>query len=99
MGKLEIIGGNRLFHDEVAPGLMRLILPHSPYQTHLSRRVCVSLGHIMVQYKLDRQRAEREHGIRPVCVIQLACGRGGCPHPSAARDNNGVGGCKHHVGM
>lgn len=81
---------------------MRLILPHSPYQTQAPEPVCVC---VCVTWAHDgpvhvglTQSAERMNGIRPTCVIQLACGSGVCPHPSAGGDKEvGEGGVNRHI--
>ncbi len=77
---------------------MSLILPHSPYQTQAPEPVCVCVtwaydGPVHVGLT---ESAERMNGIRPTCVIQLACGSEVCPHPSAGGDKE-VGERGSHV--
>lgn len=48
--------------------------------------VCVTWTHDGPVHVGLTESTERMNGIRPTCVIQLACGRELCPHPSARRD-------------
>lgn len=77
-----VIRANWGSSDEMGFLMMRLILPHSPYHTQAPEHVC----DVMVQYMMVWQRAQRMNGIRPTCVIQLACERGLGPLPSAGGD-------------